>query len=727
MKAILSSILFILLVLNINAQVQMNSETKLSFHRIQKVFSQKTNSLSNLKSLQHEYPIQAISEDIYVSCIALKDKSFRRDELEQSGYLIGSEIGNIITIRVPLSAIGNISQLKGITYLEMAEKVKPNLDKAVKDVRADSVHMGIQLPSPFTGKDVFIGITDWGFDYTHPMFYDTTYSNTRIFAAWDQFKQSGPAPQGFNYGTEYSTPFELFAAGSDTSNIYKLHYHGTHVAGICGGSGATTPYRGVAFDSQYLLATFLVDLSAVLDAFSWMKQKADTEGKRLVINMSWGLYYMGNLDGTSLLSQAIDSYAAQGVVFVSSAGNNGDVNFHIKKTFNQDTLKTKIDFYPYSANANMWGQSITMWGTPGNPFSSAAMILNNSNQIMAQTPFYHTSLNEGYIDTILVVGADTLFYNISIDSANFFNQRPHMRFRVKNKNTSLKIALKSYADQGTVHYWNVTELSNDVGNWGMPFSSLGTGWTVGNKEYGIGEPACAENVISVAAYTSEYYTPSGNLAGGQSATFSSFGPLINGTMKPDIAAPGVSVASSISSFTNASYTPNTNVNFQSVDYPFARLSGTSMSSPIVAGVVALMLDANPWLMPAQIKQILKETAREDAKTGNIPDTGSVKWGWGKVHAWRAVWQSVYNASVESALLPSFFVYPNPAIDNVYIVLPPQLNSSIFRIVDISGKVWIQNEFKNDIPIPVDHLSIGLYYIQILTEEGTWLTSKLIKT
>lgn len=42
---------------------------------------------------------------------------------------------------------------------------------------------------------------------------------------------------------------------------------------------------------------------------------------------------------------------------------------------------------------------------------------------------------------------------------------------------------------------------------------------------------------------------------------------------------------------------------------YVALHGTSMSAPIVAGVVACMLEANPLLSPAEVKQILKDTAR----------------------------------------------------------------------------------------------------------------------
>ena len=123
------------------------------------------------------------------------------------------------------------------------------LYRAAVDGRVDSVRMAINLPQEYTGEGVIIGITDWGFDYTHPVFYDTNMIHYRVLRAWDQFKTSGPAPAGFDYGTEYVGAEALLTAQCDTSNVYDYAYHGTHCAGIAGGAGAGTIYRGIAVDA----------------------------------------------------------------------------------------------------------------------------------------------------------------------------------------------------------------------------------------------------------------------------------------------------------------------------------------------------------------------------------------------------------------------------------------------------------------------------------------------
>ena len=661
------------------------------------------------QEMQQRYPIYQINGEWYLSMLGRTNSQFNSTELQDHYILFQNPVAGILTLKVPFQQLNAIAQLNGITYLQIAARIHNNLDKAIIDLRADSVHLGIGLPQGYAGKDVLIGITDWGFDYTHPVFYDTLLQQHRIYAAWDQYKSSGPAPNGFNYGTEYSNTQSLLAAGSDTANIYSYSTHGTHVAGIAGGGGATAAYRGVAYEAQFLFVTFLIDEGAVIDAWQWMYQKAIATDKRLVINMSWGLYHFGTLDGTSLLSQAITAFSNLGVVFVNSGGNNGNVNFHLKKTFTNDVLKSRIEFYDYNANPNMWGQSIHAWGEVGQSFSNGIIVTNTSNAVLAQSPLYSTSLSSNYVDTFLVVNQDTIWYNISADAAHPLNGRPQMRLRVKNTHANLRVQLHSTASSGTVHYWNVTELITEVGNWGMAFLAAGTGTTSGDNQNGISEPSCADDVISVAAYATQYATASGSLVGGALASFSSKGPRYDGAMKPDIAAPGVGIASAISSFTDGNYTSVANTNFNNTTYHFAKFSGTSMAAPMVAGVAALMLEANPYLSSAQVKEIMMQTARQDSYTGAIPNEGSPQWGAGKINAYAAVQLAVQTLGVlDTKPQIEWSVYPNPVQHYLHftiVELPPYA-----EVIALDGtRYWVAIDHGQ---MSVDELPSGAYYIRL---------------
>lgn len=665
------------------------------------------------EEMRAHFPIHFLFGAEYVSFLGTKSANFNEDDLNSRGIHIGSEIKNIVSIRYPLACLEQIFAETSFDMVQLSDKVRPLLDRVVIGTRADSVWWGIGLPESYTGKDVLIGVTDWGFDYTSPMFYDTLLQNTRILAAWDQYKTSGPAPGTYGYGTEFSSPTSLQNAGSDTANIYSWHTHGSHVAGICGGSGAGKPYRGIAFECQYLFATFLVDEAAVMDAWEWMYDKATTEGKRLVVNMSWGLYHLDAIDGTALISQALDAYSDLGVIFVTSAGNNGDVNFHIKKDFSADTLRTRLSFYVDPGLPTIWGQSVHMWGEAGNSFNTALEVYDNSNQLLVSSPFYSTLTTSTYIDSFLVTPAmDTIWFNLTADNTYPTNGRPQMRLRVKFPPSGHKIIMASAAPTGTVHFWNVVELTNDVGNWGMGFQNFDASSITSDNKYGIGTPACSNSAIAVAAYSSEFLSPSGSTVGGAEASFSSIGPLINDSLKPDVAAPGVNVASSISSFTDASYSALTTVDFNGRTYPFARFSGTSMSSPATAGVAALILDANPYLSAQQVKSILIETAREDSHTGPIPPHNT-KWGWGKVNAYAAVKLALITTGVnEIQKALEWQVYPNP-VDQILHLQNMDKAVEEMWVVDMQGRTVLSGPYSEHVDVRT--LLSGSYFIRLIVE------------
>jgi serine protease AprX len=126
---------------------------------------------------------------------------------------------------------------------------------------------------------------------------------------------------------------------------------------------------------------------------------------------------------------------------------------------------------------------------------------------------------------------------------------------------------------------------------------------------GITAPGNAPWVLTIgASSTMGTVDRADDIVGG----FSSRGPTaIDRAAKPDLVAPGVgteslSVANSRLASTYASYLLNGTV--PTPFPPYLSLSGTSMSAPVVAGTVALMLEANPALTPNAVKAILQYTA-----------------------------------------------------------------------------------------------------------------------
>ncbi len=119
----------------------------------------------------------------------------------------------------------------------------------------------------------------------------------------------------------------------------------------------------------------------------------------------------------------------------------------------------------------------------------------------------------------------------------------------------------------------------------------------------VGSPASLPGAFGVGATDSD----------DDVAYFSSRGPSPFGPVRPDISAPGVDV---LSTFPGGSY---------------ATANGTSMATPHVAGVAALLLSANPALTAISVTRALTGTAVPLSTT--LPNNDS---GWGRVDAWNAV-------------------------------------------------------------------------------------------
>ena len=130
----------------------------------------------------------------------------------------------------------------------------------------------------------------------------------------------------------------------------------------------------------------------------------------------------------------------------------------------------------------------------------------------------------------------------------------------------------------------------------------------------IGTPGDATKVITVGASDKSDAL----------ASFSSRGPTTDDRVKPDITAPGVSIYAADSG-TSCSDTG---------------MSGTSMATPHIAGVAALMLDARGTATPLQVKNCMGATAIDKGNTGK-----DCLWGWGRVDAYAAVNQIISNPNV----------------------------------------------------------------------------------
>ena len=204
------------------------------------------------------------------------------------------------------------------------------------------------------------------------------------------------------------------------------------------------------------------------------------------------------------------------------------------------------------------------------------------------------------------------------------------------------------------------------------------------------------------------------------AYFSSYGPLISGANKPDVSAPGVNVVSSISTFTTSNYSPYMSKSLAGRTYTWSAMSGTSMSSPAVTGVVALVLQANPLLSTDQVRDIIISTSRNDDRTGALHarDSISQHWGWGKVDALKAVNEALRTVSideVEELRLP-LHIYPNPTVGMTTINTgcgePQQA-----VIYSIDGRIVYEDTINGSASIDTRAWNKGVYIVRVGSRNG----------
>ena len=112
--------------------------------------------------------------------------------------------------------------------------------------------------------------------------------------------------------------------------------------------------------------------------------------------------------------------------------------------------------------------------------------------------------------------------------------------------------------------------------------------------------------------------------------FSSYGTSVNGVSQPTICAPGVNVVSAYNHYYLSGKTIADNM--QWMGYPYTAESGTSMSCPVVAGIVALWLQANSEMTLDDIKEVMLNSSVNDSFTVSQPD----RWGCGKINAVRGI-------------------------------------------------------------------------------------------
>lgn len=580
-------------------------------------------------------------------------------ELAAIGVARDSRAGDIVTAVVSAEDLEALASDPRVSLIEASRRLLPALDASIPDCRANLVNDVGDPPAGYTGRGVMVGLVDTGLDHTHDDFKKPD-GTSRIIAIWDQWRDGSP-PAGYNYGTEYTKA--MIDAGQASQHV-DTGAHGSHVMGIAAGDGSSLtnhPYRGVAWEADIIgVSNAYCDLfcygggippwdngglygqygggKGALDGLSYMLAKANSLGKKLAVNQSQGVI-KGPHDGTTLLEQAYTNLVNQnGLIIAISAGNDQDANWHgranvpaggqavftLSKTYvdnPQDPGRYYIDFECwYAAGKSFRWQVVSPGGSvldmPSSvpPQNYPGAITAEPDTVWYWTSTSHPANSQGYASFIVWD-----FSTQGVESGDWTVRA------ISENNSSGQVDLYCERNQYSVQV-GASTVSLE-GNMGMPGSSDGA--------------------ITVASYNTkttwmgadgQQHTTTWGGALSDLSTFSSHGPRRDGVQKPDLAAPGYQI---MSVYASGSQTDASNI------HPQLRhriMAGTSMASPHVAGTIALMLQKDPTLTPAQVKQILRSSARQDAFTGSVPN---FSWGYGKLDVKAAV-DAVGGGSVSCA-------------------------------------------------------------------------------
>lgn len=485
-----------------------------------------------------------------------------------------------------------------------SKKVKvPHLTSATADVGISDPNNAQRLVAE-DGRGVVIGIIDSGFDLSHPAFRDAA-GNLRVDALLDQTAGN----------REFDTAALENAWAAGTGPGADENGHGTHVAGIAGGTNHQG-FEGVAPGARFLLVK--TDFLNTDRAARWVFNKA--VDRPCVVNMSLG-HHFGSHDGTEAeerLHRALTSNGARGGrVIVISAGNEHDDAIHIGGRFFSGQAHEVI-FDVHRQQAEPPYATITLWYDQTDAFDVS--LVNPAGQVIAQPALGNT---DSYTSAVLDIEISRRSYSWS-----------------RTIQTQISLGFKSPATRNQdLRNWKLrlTCQTANVGRLDGWFNNSGYGsfrdHPLLESQRTVGLAATGDGCLAVASHVSrtEWNSDLGpeedlQAVVGRISSFSSHGPTRDGRWKPDISAPGQYVTaaladgSELARWDQRALTPER----------LLTIEGTSMAAPVVAGVVALMLQKRPGLSLNEARRILSETVKRDAHTG--PALWNPAYGYGKVDA-----------------------------------------------------------------------------------------------
>src|SRR5437667_8939481 len=515
---------------------------------------------------------------------------------------------------VSLNAVAvqlNGTPLETIAAAPMVERAEynalyhPNLSESYKIINASDAWAAAGGRS-VAGAGIKIGDIDTGIDDTHPFFDPTGFSYPAGFPKCDAADSNSHHP---DQDCKYVSPKVIVAkvfynkAKQQGLDAQAIQDHGTHTAGIAAGvTGKTAVVNWVSIDDMSGIApgawlgNYNVFPGEVINARSEdilnAVEAAIADGMN-VLNLSLGGSFHGNND---LLAAGLDNAVDAGLVVAVAAGNSGPG----ASTLESPGRARKVITVGASTNQHFVGQPFTYPAITGTTIGAAVgefpALPTASYDLFDTHSTACTSVDPGASGKLAIVDRGSCTFSTKVRNAIAADA---VGMLVINNVAGDPIAMAK----------------DGLGGDDLPAVMI-------SKNDGAALRTSGATTASAVETFQEFITPDNKdiLAG-----FSSQGPTTPDVLiKPDLTSVGVNVLSSITCVGKPDTCPGDGTGW-------AFLSGTSMSTPHIAGSAAVLLGLNPSWSPAQVKSALVNRADlviKDSLTGTH-DIGPTAQGAGR--------------------------------------------------------------------------------------------------
>ncbi|MQA63753.1 MAG: S8 family serine peptidase [Actinophytocola sp.] len=495
---------------------------------------------------------------------------------------------NAVAVELRGASLGQLSQAPGVKDVRYATRYRllDETDPGLNLINAIDAWQSARVGGPENaGKGVKVGVIDSGVDQNHPCFDDAGYPVT-------------PQLGDTRFTNNKVIVAKVFNSDS-TQTPEAIGGHGTHVAGTVACNldtpanvhGATAPYEvsGVAPFAQIgNYNVFPGEVPTVSDADLLEAMEAAYTDGMDVINMSLG----GAIGrGPDPLADAVDNLDKANLVSAIAAGNSGP---------GARTIQS-----PGVAERGLTAGASTVGHFVGNAVTAGERTLH------AATGDFPVFDSDFTAPLGVVSGADN---GLSLACAPLDTDLTGKIAVVSRGECSFSTKMRHAQDAGAVAAFVVNNVAGDPISMGLD-DSVTPAPTIPAYMFG---PADADALIAadgesttISAEANYFRTANDNIM----AAFSSGGPSPDAAarVKPDVVAPGVNVLSGI---------PVNHCGDGASDC-WTFMQGTSMASPHLAGMAAVLRAAHPTLTAEQVRSAVVNTSTDGVVTAYTDGTSVV--------------------------------------------------------------------------------------------------------